>query len=60
MNDQKSIPSFVMQKNFLKKNRFFLPKWADWTWEEWQRADKNEIHEILEKELGWDVTEILG
>ncbi len=42
---------------FFKENRYFLPKWASWSWEEWQKADKGEIHEILEKEMGWDVTD---
>jgi hypothetical protein len=36
---------------------FYLPEWAYWSWETWKSKDKKELHEVLTKEMGWDVTD---
>lgn len=44
-------------EDFFRQNSFYLPEWASWDWDTWQRKDKEEIHEILHQELGWDITD---
>lgn len=43
-------------KEFLAEHQFHLPPFAAWTPEEWQ--DKgSEVQEIVENQLGWDITD---
>ncbi len=44
-------------EDFFRQSNFCLPEWSFWSWETWQKKDKKDIHEILEKELGWDITD---
>ncbi len=39
---------------FFDHHRFFLPPFAHWTLAEWRRS---EAHEIIERGLGWDLTD---
>ncbi|MHA1149089.1 MAG: D-lyxose/D-mannose family sugar isomerase [Promethearchaeota archaeon] len=41
---------------FLKEQHFYLPKFAYWTLEDWQ-SKGDEIGEIIENQLGWDITD---
>jgi len=43
-------------RKFLKEMKFHLPAFADWTPEEWTRKGK-ECSEIVENQLGWDITD---
>lgn len=40
----------------LNKNQFYLPKFAYWTLDEWRSKGK-EIEGIIERQLGWDITD---
>jgi len=42
---------------YLKKMNFYLPEWAYWDWETWKEKDRSSLHEILTKEMGWDITD---
>ncbi|HRY21637.1 MAG TPA: D-lyxose/D-mannose family sugar isomerase, partial [Flexilinea sp.] len=42
---------------YLKKMNFYLPEWAYWDWETWKKKDRSSLHEILTKEMGWDITD---
>lgn len=42
-------------KEFLRKNNFALPMFADWTAEEW-KSRRAEAETIIRTMLGWDVT----
>ncbi len=48
----------IMKKSlaFLKKNKFLLPPFATWTPAEWRKKGK-ECREIIEQQLGWDITD---
>jgi D-lyxose ketol-isomerase len=41
---------------FLRLSGFFLPPFAYWTLEDWQ-SKREETHEIIDRRLGWDVTD---
>ena len=41
---------------FLKEQKFYLPKFAFWSVEEW-RSKGEEVNEIMENQLGWDITD---
>ncbi|BCX05966.1 MAG: hypothetical protein KatS3mg053_3904 [Candidatus Roseilinea sp.] len=41
---------------FLKQRQFFLPPFAYWTPEDWTRRGA-EVSEIVERRLGWDITD---
>jgi D-lyxose ketol-isomerase len=41
---------------FLRLSGFYLPPFAHWTPEEWQ-SKREEAHEIIDRRLGWDVTD---
>ncbi|MBD3254198.1 MAG: D-lyxose/D-mannose family sugar isomerase [Candidatus Lokiarchaeota archaeon] len=41
---------------FCRKQKFFLPKFAYWKIEEWQDKGQ-EIREIVENQLGWDISD---
>ncbi len=41
---------------FLEAQKFYLPKFAYWSLEEW-RSKGEEITGIIEQELGWDITD---
>jgi len=41
---------------FFDEQRFFLPRFAYWTPNEWS-SKKEEVREIVDRRLGWDVTE---
>jgi D-lyxose ketol-isomerase len=41
---------------FLKQHQFYLPPFAYWTPEEW-RAKGEGVREIVERRLGWDITD---
>jgi D-lyxose ketol-isomerase len=44
---------------FLKKMNFFLPPFATWTPEDWKKKGP-ECREIVEQQLGWDITDFGG
>ena len=41
---------------FIKKQNFFLPKFAYWTINDWKTKGE-EINEIINNQLGWDITD---
>jgi len=41
---------------FFESHRFVLPRFANWTPEEWRRR-RGEIGELIDRGLGWDVTD---
>jgi len=41
---------------FMKSNNFYLPPFAYWTPDEW-RSKGDEVSEIVENNLGWDITD---
>jgi D-lyxose ketol-isomerase len=41
---------------FIRQHQFFLPPFAYWTPQEWQKKGP-EVHEIVEYQLGWDITD---
>lgn len=41
---------------FFEKQKFYLPKFAYWRLEDW-REKGEEINEIIENQLGWDITD---
>jgi D-lyxose ketol-isomerase len=41
---------------FIKKQGFYLPPFAYWTPEDW-RTKGREVREIIENQLGWDITD---
>ena len=43
-------------ENMLKEYRYFLPKFADFTPEEW-KSKGHEFDEIRDNMLGWDITD---
>lgn len=43
-------------KQFLTEHQFHLPPFAAWTPEEWRRKGP-EVQEIVENQLGWDITD---
>lgn len=42
--------------DFLRAHRFYLPPWAFWSPEEWRKT-REDISEIRDNMLGWDVTD---
>jgi D-lyxose ketol-isomerase len=44
---------------FLQEQKFFLPPFAYWTPEEWRRRGA-QAREIVETQLGWDITDFGG
>jgi D-lyxose ketol-isomerase len=47
-------------KQFLEEYRFTLPVWANWSVADWQKQfqqDPDSLSEILDGELGWDLTD---
>lgn len=43
-------------KSFLHEMQFFLPPWANWTIEDWEK-NKSKAREIIDNMLGWDITD---
>ena len=43
-------------KAFMAEKQFVLPPWAYWAPEDWKNT-KQDIHEITENMLGWDITD---
>ena len=43
-------------KDFLQQNSFHLPPFAHWTPDDWRKKG-NEVREIVDRRLGWDVTD---
>ncbi|TXT64480.1 MAG: D-lyxose/D-mannose family sugar isomerase [Promethearchaeota archaeon] len=41
---------------FIKEQKFYLPQFAYWRLEDWKRKG-SEIQEIIECQLGWDITD---
>ncbi len=41
---------------FLRLSGFYLPPFAYWTLDDWQ-SKREEAHEIIDRRLGWDVTD---
>jgi len=51
------INSIIIEAiDFIKRQKFYLPKFAYWSIEEWKMKGK-EIQEILDVQLGWDITD---
>ncbi len=48
----------IMHKavDFFNQQKFYLPKFAYWSLQEW-RSKGNEIREIIDNQLGWDITD---
>ena len=48
----------IMRKavDFFQQQKFYLPKFAFWSLEEW-KSKGNEIREIIDNQLGWDITD---
>ncbi|TFG04856.1 MAG: D-lyxose/D-mannose family sugar isomerase [Promethearchaeota archaeon] len=42
--------------DFLNEQKFYLPKFAYWTVEDW-KSKGGEIREIIDNQLGWDITD---
>ncbi len=42
--------------DFIRAHNFHLPPWAHWTPDDW-RTKGPEVHEIIDRKLGWDVTD---
>lgn len=42
--------------SFLEEQKFHLPKFAFWSVEEWKKKGE-EIREIIDNQLGWDITD---
>jgi hypothetical protein len=42
--------------DFLNEQKFYLPKFAYWTLDEWKNKGE-EIREIIDNQLGWDITD---
>ncbi|MHA1764517.1 MAG: D-lyxose/D-mannose family sugar isomerase [Promethearchaeota archaeon] len=52
------IDSLILKSiDILHENKFFLPEFAYWTLNTWKKQNKEEIHEILDRKLGWDITD---
>jgi D-lyxose ketol-isomerase len=49
----------IMRVNieFLKNHQYYLPKFAFWSIEDWRSKGK-EIKEIIDHQLGWDITDL--
>lgn len=48
-----------MMKNavqFLEEQKFYLPKFAFWSMEEWRNKGE-EVNEIINNQMGWDITD---
>lgn len=43
-------------ESFIRKNGFFLPPFAYWTADEWQKKGA-EVREIVDNQIGWDITD---
>ena len=41
---------------FFEEQKFYMPKFAYWTIEEWKKKGE-EIREIIKNHLGWDITD---
>ena len=41
---------------FFKKHQFYLPPYAYWSPQEWKNKG-NEVEEIVDNQLGWDITD---
>ena len=51
------INSIIMESfNFIKSMNFALPPFAEWSADEWRNKGK-ECSEIVDNELGWDITD---
>ncbi len=44
-------------EDFFNLHKFNLPKFASWDMEDWAKANKDEIAEIFDCNLGWDITD---
>ena len=43
-------------ESFLEEQKFYLPEFAFWSLEEWQKKGQ-EVREIIDNQLGWDITD---
>ena len=43
-------------KSFIRSMHFYLPRWAEWSPDDWKKAGP-ECKEIIENQLGWDITD---
>ncbi|MBP3237195.1 MAG: D-lyxose/D-mannose family sugar isomerase [Bacteroidales bacterium] len=43
-------------EKFLKSRQFYLPEWATWDLHDW-RSNKDKVGYIVERMLGWDITD---
>ena len=55
---KRSEINIIMRKavEFFTEQKFYLPKFAYWTLEDW-KTKGDEIQEIIENQLGWDITD---
>ena len=44
-------------EEFFAMHNFKLPKFAAWSMSDWEKQDKDEISEIFDCNLGWDITD---
>ena len=43
-------------EKFLKSRQFYLPEWATWDLQDW-RSNQDKVGYIVERMLGWDITD---
>ncbi len=55
MKRSEILQAVLWAKDFLKKNNFALPMFADWTLDEW-KSRREEAQTIIRTMRGWDVT----
>ena len=44
-------------KNFFNKHNFILPPFGYWNLNDWKQKNKDKIDEIIDRSLGWDITD---
>lgn len=44
-------------KIFFNKNSFILPPFGNWSLNEWKQKNREIINEIIDRSLGWDITD---
>ena len=44
-------------KKFFNKHNFILPPFGYWNLNDWKQKNKDNIDEIIDRSLGWDITD---